>query len=107
MVYELFYWPSIQGRGEFVRLALEAAGAEYVDVARESGRGLGVEVMIRLMIAHNGQRTARLHHPSYDLDNFTLQRTTVDKVSEKYHSSIRVVVDAMLLFIIQLREQRH
>ena len=32
--YELLYWPSIQGRGEFVRLALEAAGADYVDVAR-------------------------------------------------------------------------
>ncbi|NUQ72746.1 MAG: glutathione S-transferase [Polyangiaceae bacterium] len=32
--YELFYWPSIQGRGEFIRLALEAAGAPYVDVAR-------------------------------------------------------------------------
>ncbi|HEX9168722.1 MAG TPA: glutathione S-transferase [Roseiarcus sp.] len=37
MAYELFYWPSIQGRGEFVRLALEAAGAPYVDVAREPG----------------------------------------------------------------------
>jgi glutathione S-transferase len=35
MKYELFYWPSIQGRGEFVRLALEAGGADYVDVARE------------------------------------------------------------------------
>jgi glutathione S-transferase len=34
MRYELYYWPSIQGRGEFVRLALEEAGAEYVDVAR-------------------------------------------------------------------------
>jgi len=34
MVYQLHYWPGIQGRGEFVRLALEAAGAEYVDVAR-------------------------------------------------------------------------
>ncbi|HZZ87757.1 MAG TPA: glutathione S-transferase [Caulobacteraceae bacterium] len=32
--YELHYWPGIQGRGEFVRLALEEAGAEYVDVAR-------------------------------------------------------------------------
>jgi glutathione S-transferase len=49
MRYELFYWPSIQGRGEFVRLALEAAGAVYVDVARESGRDLGVEAMMRLM----------------------------------------------------------
>jgi len=37
MVYELFYWPSIQGRGEFIRLALEEAGADYVDVARREG----------------------------------------------------------------------
>jgi glutathione S-transferase len=37
MSYELFYWPTIQGRGEFVRLALEEAGAEYVDVARAPG----------------------------------------------------------------------
>lgn len=36
MQYELFYWPGIQGRGEFVRLALEDAGASYRDVARES-----------------------------------------------------------------------
>jgi len=35
MRYELFYWPSIQGRGEYVRLALEEAGADYVDVARQ------------------------------------------------------------------------
>ena len=34
MAYQLHYWPGIQGRGEFVRLALEAAGAPYVDVAR-------------------------------------------------------------------------
>jgi glutathione S-transferase len=35
MKLELFYWPEIQGRGEFVRLALEDAGAKYIDVARE------------------------------------------------------------------------
>lgn len=35
--YELFYWPGIQGRGEFVRLALEDVGAPYADVARERG----------------------------------------------------------------------
>jgi glutathione S-transferase len=46
MRYELYYWPSIQGRGEFVRLALEAADADYVDVAR---RGAGVSAMLRLM----------------------------------------------------------
>ena len=39
MSYELHYWPGIQGRGEFVRLALEAAGAPYADVARTDGTG--------------------------------------------------------------------
>jgi glutathione S-transferase len=37
MRYELYYWPEIQGRGEFIRLALEEAGASYVDVARRKG----------------------------------------------------------------------
>lgn len=37
MTYELYYWTGIQGRGEYVRLALEAAGAPYRDVAREKG----------------------------------------------------------------------
>lgn len=43
MPYELYYWPTIQGRGEFIRLALEEAGADYLDVARlpeEDGKGL-------------------------------------------------------------------
>ena len=43
MKYELYYWPSIQGRGEFVRLALEDAGAQYVDVAR---RPRGIDAMM-------------------------------------------------------------
>ncbi|HEV8680395.1 MAG TPA: glutathione S-transferase [Stellaceae bacterium] len=51
MAYELYYWPTIQGRGEFVRLALEAAGAEYFDVARRSG---GVAAMQRLMDGEAG-----------------------------------------------------
>lgn len=38
MRYELHYWAEIQGRGEFVRLALEDAGAPYRDVCRESDR---------------------------------------------------------------------
>ena len=48
MRYELYYWPEIQGRGEFVRLALEEAGAAYVDVARDKG---GTEEMFKLMEA--------------------------------------------------------
>jgi len=40
MAYELHYWPSIPGRGEFVRLALEAGGIEYRDVARRDADGM-------------------------------------------------------------------
>lgn len=50
MPFELYYWPTIQGRGEFVRLAFEAACAEYVDVARQAkSRGGGVAAMMKLM----------------------------------------------------------
>jgi glutathione S-transferase len=50
MRYELYYWPSIQGRGEFVRLALEEAGADYVDVARLSTRrGMGMPALMRML----------------------------------------------------------
>jgi glutathione S-transferase len=56
MAYELYYWPTIQGRGEFVRLALEEAGADYVDVARRRG---GVAAMQRLMDG------ARAEHPPF------------------------------------------
>ncbi len=57
MAYELHYWPTIQGRGEFVRLALEAAGAPYVDVARgdaAAGRGLPA-MQAALADRHNPQ----------------------------------------------------
>ncbi len=46
MAYRLFYWPGIQGRGEFVRLALEDAGAAYDDVARSKG---GIDAMLAMM----------------------------------------------------------
>ncbi len=52
MTYELYYWPEIQGRGEFVRLALEYAGLPYIDVAREPGQeGGGVPALMRLLQA--------------------------------------------------------
>jgi glutathione S-transferase len=56
MRYELYYWPEIQGRGEFVRLALEEAGADYVDVAR---RGSGMSAMMKLLDG------ARVKRPPY------------------------------------------
>jgi glutathione S-transferase len=56
MRYELYYWPSIQGRGEFIRLALEEAGADYVDVARRKG---GVAAMTKIM------ESGRIARPPY------------------------------------------
>jgi glutathione S-transferase len=56
MRYELYYWAGIQGRGEFVRLALEEAGADYVDVAREAS---GEAAMLRLL---NGED---VEHPPF------------------------------------------
>lgn len=50
--YELFYWPGIPGRGEFVRLALEEAGVAWRDVAREPG---GMEEMMALLDAGKGR----------------------------------------------------
>jgi glutathione S-transferase len=55
MRYELYYWPDIQGRGEFVRLALEEAGADYVDVGRRRGADAVVAFMQR----------SREKHPPY------------------------------------------
>lgn len=49
MRYELYYWPSIQGRGEFVRLALEAGGADYIDIARMPGKRRGMAGLARYL----------------------------------------------------------
>src|SRR5690349_20859537 len=38
MRYELYYWPTVQGRGEFIRLALEEAGADYVERSKDFWR---------------------------------------------------------------------
>ena len=51
MRYELYYWPGIQGRGEYVRLALEEAGADYADVARGER---GMAAMMRMMELRKG-----------------------------------------------------
>jgi hypothetical protein len=56
MRYQLFYWPEIQGRGEFVRLALEDAGAAYDDVARKAG---GMDRMFAVI------RGGRDKHPPF------------------------------------------
>ena len=53
--YELFYWPMIQGRGEFIRLVFEEAGAPYVDVARlPESEGGGVASIMRVLAGGAG-----------------------------------------------------
>ena len=60
MTYHLHYWPTIQGRGEFVRLTLEAAGAPYVDVARQpKDQGGGEANLVKFM------SEAPAPHPSF------------------------------------------
>jgi len=54
MRYELYYWPEIQGRGEFVRLALEDANADYLDVARLPKRG--ITAMMRFLESRSAER---------------------------------------------------
>jgi len=58
--YELHYWPTIQGRGEFVRLALEYVGVEYLDVARgHEASGGGEAALLEAMSSKN------LHTPPF------------------------------------------
>ena len=59
MAYELYYWPTIQGRGEFIRLALEEAGADYRDIARLPERkGQGMPAMLACLDGDNTPQAA-------------------------------------------------
>ncbi|AHB07884.1 MULTISPECIES: glutathione S-transferase [Pandoraea] len=49
MTFELFYWPGLQGRGEFVRLAFEATGTPYVEIVRGDGTGQGLDALLHAM----------------------------------------------------------
>lgn len=66
MAYNLWYWPGIQGRGEFVRLPLEAAGIDYRDRAREEGE----DALVADMTAHGGR--APFAPPYLELDGLVI-----------------------------------
>jgi glutathione S-transferase len=76
MRYALYYWPSIPGRGEFVRLALEDAGADYVDVAR--GRN-GVAAMMRFMARRS------LAHPPFACPFLVAGRQVIGQTASILH----------------------
>lgn len=69
MACELFYWPGIQGRGEFVRLALEEAGVDYVDVAR------GPKGVEKLMAALKEDARPAFAPPFLRIDGMTIGQT--------------------------------
>ena len=76
MRYELHYWPSVQGRGEFVRLALEEAGADYVDVARlPESEGGGEPALARYFAARERD------HPSFAPPFLRAGRVTIGQTA--------------------------
>ncbi len=121
--YALYYWPGIQGRGEFVRLALEEAGAHYVDVVTlPPGKGGGVEAILRVLRGELGPRipfappvlragkvvvaqTAAIlhflgprlklvpHDPALQLRALQLQLTIADLVAEAHDTHHPISVD--------------
>jgi glutathione S-transferase len=72
MRYQFYYWPEIQGRGEFVRLALEDAGAAYDDVARKAG---GMNKMMAMM-------SGRDKHPPFAPPFLKVGKLVVAHVAE-------------------------
>ena len=74
-VYELYYWPTIQGRGEFVRLALEYANVDYVDVARQpEEEGGGVPALIRFL-ENKDMQNPQFASPFLKIDEFIIGQT--------------------------------
>lgn len=73
--YELHYWPSIQGRGEFVRLALEHSGINYIDVARQSDDNAGGETALMDFINDPVERTPAFAPPVLKTVDMTIGQT--------------------------------
>ncbi len=72
---KLYYWPSIQGRGEFIRLALEDAGAEYVDVARLSEAEGGGPKTIMAMLGADREGPPSFAPPMLEVDGLLLSQS--------------------------------
>ncbi|WP_188848550.1 glutathione S-transferase [Aureimonas glaciei] len=70
MAYDLYYWPGLPGRGEYVRLVLEATGAPYRDMARLEGPGCGVDAMMAIL--RHGHGEAFPLAPPFLIDGATL-----------------------------------
>ncbi|HET9595384.1 MAG TPA: glutathione S-transferase [Anaeromyxobacteraceae bacterium] len=73
--YELVYWPGLQGRGEFVRLAFEAAGVPYLDLAQvPESRGGGSRAVLALQRSR-GPALPPLGPPALRCGRFVIPQT--------------------------------
>jgi glutathione S-transferase len=73
--YELYYWPTIQGRGEFVRLAFEEAGVPYVDVGRQSEDEGGDEDAVMRVLEEKGRGPRPFALPALMVGDFVVSQT--------------------------------
>ena len=98
MAYKLWYWPGIQGRGEFVRLPLEAAGIAYVDCARRDGE--------EALVADWRQRSGRAPFapPYLELDGMAIAQVAAILLflGERHHLAPSSMADRHWLHQIQL-----
>jgi glutathione S-transferase len=98
MIYKLWYWSGIQGRGEFVRLSLEAAGIDYRDMAREGGD--------EALLADLKDRTGRTPFapPYLELDGFVVAQVAniLQYLGERHHLAPSAMADRLWLNQLQL-----
>lgn len=73
--YELFYWPQIPGRGEFVRLVLEQAQADYRDVGRLPDDQGGGPAAVRSVVQSDGAGSPAFAPPVLGADDLTIAQT--------------------------------
>ncbi|GAA4762061.1 glutathione S-transferase [Stakelama sediminis] len=97
MPYNLWYWPGIQGRGEFVRLALEAGGIDYRDCARETG----AEAMMQNMAGFARKPFAP---PYLEIDGFAIAQVAniLMYLGERHHLAPSNMADRLWLHQVEL-----
>lgn len=116
-MYNLYYWSHIQGRGEFVRLALEAAGADYVDVVRRSEKNGGGRGAVLAILQGNDPR-APFAPPILEVDGEWISQTAnilaflgprlglvpQDEPSRRWASQLQLVVAD---FVVEAHDTHH
>ena len=97
--YGLWYWPSIQGRGEFLRLPLEAAGIDYVDCAREEG----VEALVANLAQHAAKRGS-FAPPYLELDGMVIGQVAniLQYLGDRHQIGLSTMAERLWLNQLQL-----